>query len=230
MKVVVITGATRGLGRALARGFAEAGCTIAGCGRSGEEVAALARELPAPHHFRAVDVTGNGVDAWAVEVVDSLGPPDLLLNNAGLINRPAALWDVPPEEFAAVVDVNLKGVHAVCRAFMPAMIERGSGVVVNFSSGWGRSVSPGMAPYNATKFGIEGMTKALAEELPAGMAAVPLNPGIIDTDMLRSAWSDGAAAYPKPEVWAKRAVPFLLSLDATANGKSLTVDGGGHNT
>ena len=222
-RVVIITGASRGLGRAMALGFAEAGCAVAGCGRSQERVDELARELPSPHMFRALDVVSPAVGEWATEVVGTLGVPDLLINNAALINKPAPLWEVPAEEFSKLIDVNLKGVFAVCKAFLPAMIERGRGVVVNFSSGWGRSTSPEVAPYCATKFGIEGMTKALAQELPVGLAAVPLSPGIVDTDMLRVAWGDAAAAHPKPEAWAKRAVPFLMSLDASANGQSLTV-------
>jgi NAD(P)-dependent dehydrogenase (short-subunit alcohol dehydrogenase family) len=103
------------------------------------------------------------------------------------------------------------------------MVKRKSGVIVNLSSGWGRSTSPEVAPYCATKYAIEGLTLALAQELPAGMAAVPLNPGVIDTDMLRQAWADGASAYPKPDQWARRAAPFLLSLGAKDNGRSLTV-------
>ena len=93
---------------------------------------------------------------------------------------------------------------------------------MNFSSGWGRSVSPEVAPYCATKYAIEGLTKALAAELPEGMAAVPLNPGVIDTDMLRSCFGKEAAAYPSPEEWADAAVPFLLRLGPKDNGKSLT--------
>ena len=85
-----------------------------------------------------------------------------------------------------MIDVNIKGVANVLRHFVPAMIERGRGVIVNFSSGWGAPSSAEVAPYCATKWAIEGLTRALAEELP-GMAAVPLNPGIIDTDMLRTA-------------------------------------------
>ena len=81
---------------------------------------------------------------------------------------------------------------------------------MNFSSGWGRSVSAEVAPYCASKWGIEGLTKALAEELPEGMAAVPLNPGVIDTAMLRQCWADGAAAYPKAAKWAEQAAPFIL--------------------
>jgi len=207
----------------MAEGFAEAGCVVAGCGRSAEQIEELAQLLPTPHRFQQVDVTSVEVEAWAGEVVETLGAPDLLVNNAALMNQPAPLWEVPPGEFSDLIDVNLKGVFNVCRAYLPEMIERGSGVVVNFSSEWGRSVAPDVAPYCATKFGVEGMTKALAADLPAGMAAVPVSPGIIDTDMLRVAWGSGAAAYPGPDAWAKRAVPFLLALDASANGKSLRI-------
>ena len=114
---------------------------------------------------------------------------------------------------------------AVIRAFVPAMITRGTGVIVNLSSGWGRSVSPEVAPYCASKWAIEGLTQALAAELPAGMAAVPLNPGVIDTEMLRQCWSDEASAYPKADAWAKVAAPFILGLNAKHNGQSLSVGG-----
>jgi NAD(P)-dependent dehydrogenase (short-subunit alcohol dehydrogenase family) len=105
------------------------------------------------------------------------------------------------------------------------MIERGSGVVVNLSSGWGRSVSGEFAPYCASKWGIEGLTQALAEELPAPLAAVPLSPGVIDTAMLRQCYSEGAGDYPKPAAWAKVAAPYLLQLGRKDNGKCLTVPG-----
>jgi NAD(P)-dependent dehydrogenase (short-subunit alcohol dehydrogenase family) len=130
---------------------------------------------------------------------------------------------VTPEEFSAVIDVNLKGVHHVLRTFVPAMIARRSGIIINLSSGWGRSTSPEVAPYCATKWGIEGLTNALSHELPQGMAAIALNPGIIDTDMLRSCFGSDAASYDDAEAWSRRAVPFLLSLTARHNGKSLDV-------
>jgi NAD(P)-dependent dehydrogenase (short-subunit alcohol dehydrogenase family) len=132
------------------------------------------------------------------------------------------LWEVPAEEFDAVVDVNIKGVANVLRAFLPAMVARKTGVVVNFSSGWGRGTSPEVAPYCATKWAIEGLTRALAQELPRGMAAVPLNPGIIDTDMLRSCFGESAGSYPGPQEWAKKAAPFLLRLGPADNGKPAT--------
>ena len=223
-KVIVVTGATRGLGRALVSAFAAGGHTVVGCGRSRGHVAELRSEFPGPHRFAAVDVTDNAVvREWAADVLAKVGAPDLLVNNAALMNTPAPLWENDPAEFGSVIDVNIKGVFHVIKAFVPAMVRRGSGVIVNLSSGWGRSTAPEVAPYCATKYAIEGLTLALAQELPRGMAAVPLNPGVIDTDMLRQAWADGASAYPKASEWAKKAAPFLLNLGAKDNGRSLTV-------
>jgi NAD(P)-dependent dehydrogenase (short-subunit alcohol dehydrogenase family) len=105
------------------------------------------------------------------------------------------------------------------------MVERSSGVIVNFSSGWGRSADAEVAPYCATKWAIEGLTQSLAQELPSGMAAVPLNPGIIDTEMLRSTFGGSASAYPSAAQWAKRAAPFLLGLGPKDNGRQLTAPG-----
>jgi NAD(P)-dependent dehydrogenase (short-subunit alcohol dehydrogenase family) len=145
------------------------------------------------------------------------------VNNAATINRNAPLWKVPAEEFSEVIEVNVKGTVTVIRSFLPAMIERGRGVVVNFSSWWGREVAAEVAPYCATKWAIEGLTRALAAELPKGMAAVPVIPGIIDTDMLRSCFGADAGNYPEPAVWAEKAVPFLLKLGPKDNGKPMEV-------
>ena len=223
-KVIVLTGATRGLGRALVPLFTAAGHTVVGCGRGAPEVADLQTAFPKPHAFTRLDVTdGPAVATWGAETIAALGPPDLLVNNAALMNTVAPLWEIDPAEFGQVIDVNVKGVFHVIRAFVPAMVARGEGVIVNLSSGWGRSTAPDVAPYCATKYAIEGLTLALAQELPRGMAAVPLNPGIIDTDMLRQAWADGASAYPKADQWARKAAPFLLGLGAKDNGRSLSV-------
>lgn len=221
--IILITGVTRGLGRALAEWYIANGHTVIGCGRSAE-VLNLRFTYPAPHDFTALDVTEeNKVALWAEHVLARHGAPDLLINNAALMNHPAPLWQVPAGEFNKLIDVNIKGVANVIRHFVPAMVERQQGIIVNFSSGWGRSTSAGVAPYCASKFAIEGLTQSLAQDLPAGMAAVPLNPGVIDTDMLRQAWSDGASAYPKAEAWAKVAAPFILSLGAKDNGRSVSV-------
>ena len=112
----------------------------------------------------------------------------------------------------------------VIRLFLPAMIARKTGMVINFSSGWGRTVAKEVAPYCASKWAVEGLTQALAEELPRGMGAVPLNPGIVDTDMLRSCFGGSASRYPSPAKWAEKAVPFILGLNSRDSGKQLTVE------
>jgi NAD(P)-dependent dehydrogenase (short-subunit alcohol dehydrogenase family) len=150
-------------------------------------------------------------------------PPDLLINNAGVINRNAPLWEVSADEFSKVLDVNVDGTANVIRAFLPAMIASGHGVIVNMSSGWGRSTAPKVAPYCASKWAVEGLTQALAQELPPGLAAVTVSPGVVDTDMLRSCWSDSAANCPSPEDWAPAAADFFLSLSGRHNGQSLSV-------
>lgn len=222
-KTIVITGVTKGLGRALAEWFIAHGHTVAGCGRS-VEILDLRFTHPAPHDFAVVDVTDeNKVALWAEKVTGVVGVPDILINNAALMNNPAPLWQVPAAEFNKLIDVNIKGVATVIRHFVPPMVKRGSGVIVNLSSGWGRGTSPEFAPYCASKFAIEGLTKALAQELPSGLAAVPLNPGVIDTDMLRQCWSAEAGNYPKADAWAKVAAPFILGLGPKDNGQSLSV-------
>ena len=224
---VAITGVTRGLGRAMAKEFARLGHTVVGCGRSEKEIARLRREHGKPHDFAVVDVASDEqVKAWADAVQRTHRAPNLLLNNAALINKNARLWDVSADEFSQIIDVNVKGTVSVIRHFLPAMIQQGEGVVVNFSSGWGRSTDAEVAPYCASKWAIEGLTQSLAQELPAGLAAVALNPGIINTDMLQSCFGSSAASYPTPERWAKTAAPFLLKLGPDDNGKQLTAPGG----
>ena len=223
-RIVLITGVSRGLGRAMAFKFAEIGHVVVGCGRSRKAIAGLQKELGAPHRFSVVDVTRDTqVSEWASEVIEAVGPPDLLLNNAAVINPVSPLWEIGCKDFDEVIDVNVKGVANVIRHFVPAMVERKSGIIVNFSSGWGRETDPGVAPYCATKWAIEGLTRSLAQDLPKGMVAIPLNPGIIDTDMLRSCFGEEAGNYPTAEVWADTAVPFLLGLKASDSGKPLTV-------
>ena len=223
-KVIVISGVTRGLGRAMTGEFIRLGHRVLGCGRSSEAVQELNRQHGPDNRFEVVDVTRDAeVRDWAERCLKLAGPPDLLLNGAALINRNAPLWEVPAEEFSAVIDVNIKGVASLIRHFAPAMVKRNSGVIVNFSSGWGRSTDPLVAPYCASKWAMEGLTQALAQEIPRGMAAIPLNPGIIDTDMLRSCFGTEAGNYPTADEWAQTAVPWLLGLGPRDNGRSLTV-------
>ena len=225
-KRIVLTGVSRGLGFALSEEFIGRGHRVAGCARSTAAIDECRRRWPAPQRFDVVDVTNDDAVAdWARQVLAD-GVPDLLINNAAAINRNAPLWEISAAEFDAVIDVNIKGVANVIRHFAPAMIGRGRGTIVNVSSGWGRSTAAEVAPYCATKWAIEGLTQALAQELPRGMAAVAVNPGIIDTAMLRSCFGEGASGYPPPAAWAAGAVDFLLSLGPKENGRPVSVPGG----
>ena len=220
---VLITGISRGVGRAMLAKFAGLGHTVIGCARSQTAVAEISEQYHTPHRFEVVDISDNDqVAGWASGVVEEGGPPDLLLNNAGVINQNNVLWETPPDEFSRVVDVNIKGVFHVVRHFVPAMVERQAGVIVNFSSGWGRSTSPEVAAYCGTKWAVEGLTRAMADAMPSGMAAIALNPGVIHTDMLETCWGERAADFLSPEEWAESAVPFLLGLGPGDNGKPLT--------
>lgn len=220
---ILLTGASRGLGLALLEGFVEAGHTVWGCARNAEQISALQRRYGVPHHFAAVDVSNHAeVSVWAKTVLAEHGTPDLLINNAALINLPMNLWDITPDAFHRLTEVNINGVYHVLHAFLPAMVAQQKGVIVNLSSGWGRSTASGVAPYCASKFAIEGMTKALAQELPAEMAAILLSPGVVNTDMLQVAFGAGADDCIKPQDWAATAVPFILGLSSKDNGASLT--------
>ncbi len=201
----------------------EAGHTVWGCGRSAAEISTLSRQHASPHQFAAVDVSDDlAVAKWAGEMLAEGKTPDLILNNAATINANAPLWEISADEFSRVVDINIKGVANVIRHFVPAMVAKSRGVIVNFSSGWGRATSAEVAPYCATKWAIEGLTLALAQELPSGMAAIPMNPGIINTEMLRSCFGGSAEHYPDAEEWSQTAVPYLLKLGAKDNGRQLS--------
>lgn len=227
LKTVVITGCTRGLGRAMIPRFIDAGWQIAGCGRNEDQITELNRQFAAPHFFRACDVSReNDVAAFCAAILKQFGPPDLVLNNAAIINPNAPLWETSADDFSRIIDINIKGAAAMMRHLLPAMLKRGSGVIVNFSSGWGRCTAADVAPYCATKYAIEGLSMATAQDTGGKVAVIPMNPGIIDTDMLRSTFGGEAGGFPDADDWAKRAVPFFIKLGSKDNGKPLTVPGG----
>lgn len=229
---MVVTGVTAGLGRALTLEMLSLGHRVFGCGRRPNRLAELQEEakaagLPGSLSVAVVDVAKvDDVDRWAAEVLASAGEaPGLLVNNAGVSLEAGGVdsvsvpfWEVPAAAFDSTIDVNVKGVANVMRAFLPAMVERASGVIVNLSSGLGRSSNPALAAYCASKFAVEGLTKSVAMALPKGMAAIPLAPGIVLSEMQRG-------DYPAANAWAKDAAPFMLALNSSHNGKSLSVPG-----
>ncbi|KAJ0972865.1 hypothetical protein J5N97_020824 [Dioscorea zingiberensis] len=242
-KTVLITGVSRGLGRALALELARRGHTIIGCSRSQDKIQALQDELPrssedppaassssssssssCKHLLTAIDVrSDSSIKEFAKLVVQTRRVPDIIVNNAGTINKNNKIWEVPAEDFDMVIDTNLKGVANILRHFLPLMIERKRGIIVNMSSGWGRSPAAEVAPYCASKWAIEGLSRSVAKELPPGLAVISLSPGVVNTDMLASCFGSSAALYPSPETWAPKAATMILNLTEDDNGASLTV-------
>ena len=221
--MIVITGVTKGLGRALCKGFNELGHTVVGCGRSLNEIEKL-NHLYQAHQFDVVDLSNNQqVQTWAKKVIEKWGSPDFLVNNAAIMNQPLPLWKISEEEFIKLTDININGVVRTIRVFLPAMIQQKKGIIVNFSSGWGRSTSPEVVPYCTSKWAIEGLSQGLAQEVPNGIGIIALNPGIINTEMLQTCWPDNASMFESPLQWSKKAIPFILKLTAKNNGQSLTV-------
>nr|QEX51366.1 NADPH-dependent pterin aldehyde reductase isoform X1 [Cymbidium ensifolium] len=235
LKTIMITGVSRGLGRVLALELARRGHNVVGCARSQEKLQALMTELTrdvsassssssSKHLLQHLDVrSDSNVKEFARLLVEERKIPDIIVNNAGAINKNNKIWAVPAEEFDMVIDVNIKGTANILRHFLPLLIEKKQGIVVNISSGWGRSAAAEVAPYCASKWAIEGLSKSVAKEVPAGLAIVSLNPGVVNTDMLVSCFGSNAALYQSPDSWAPKAATMILNLTPEDNGTSLTI-------
>jgi NAD(P)-dependent dehydrogenase (short-subunit alcohol dehydrogenase family) len=221
-KHVCISGCSKGLGRAMAKEFAARGWIVTGGARNITSLEKLKSEISTEHLFHQFDITSpEQVEVFSELVISQFGTPDLLINNAGVINQNAPLTQVSPVEFANVLSVNLGGIHNMIRSFVPQMEKSGKGIIVNFSSYWGQSTAAEVGPYCTTKWGVEGLTRSLAQELPSGLATVAFNPGIINTDMLRSTFGEQANNYETPDEWVGHAVNKLENLSISDSGKTI---------
>jgi len=151
------------------------------------------------------------------------GPVDLLINNAGVIHEPAPLTDIPLAEWRRLFETNVFGTVALLQAYVPAMNERASGVVVNLSSGWGRFGAGRQSPYCATKFAVEALSQSLAQEVAEGVCVVAVNPGVVATEMLATCFEADVSGYTPPAACAASFERLLGQLDPSWNGRSLDV-------
>ncbi len=221
---IVITGVTRGLGRALADWYIANGHTVAGCGRNGQEIFDLRFAHPEPHRFEPLDVTqANKVMIWAEKVLGG-GVPDLLINNAAVMNDPAPLWQVPAEKFAQLINVNIVGVANVIRAFVPAMVERKRGRDRQFQLRLGPQRVAGSRALLRLEMGDRGPHQG-----PGRGAARRDGGGAAQSgrhrhrDAAPVPGPTGRPPIPTPEEWAETAAPFILKLGPKDNGESRSV-------
>ena len=242
-KVALVTGAGTGLGAAMALGLAEAGAAVAALGRrEGLVVQTASRIEDSGRRALAIgaDVTKAEEVAHAVEQTqETLGGVDVLINGAGVLNADPSV-DVRPEDFRFVVDVNLTGAFLCAQAVGRGMLARGAGSIVNIGTFLGeRGHRPARAAYNASKYGVLGLTKALAAEWGGGGVRVNcICPGVHRTPLLAPALED-----PSVEEWLKEktmlgrmgepedivGLAVFLASDASAyiTGESIFEDGGG---
>lgn len=226
--VAVVTGAGRGIGRAIALALADRGLDVALLGRTQDDLVSVAAELlaQAPRRRALVlpcDVSRDAdVHHARDRVLAELGAPTVLVNNAGVVVR-ARVEDTSEHAWDHVIDVNLKGAFLVTRAFLPAMRDRGFGRVVNISSISATLGTARLSAYCASKWGLLGFTKSLAEELRgSGLQAVSVLPGSVDTSML-----NGSGFDPQMTPRDVAGVVVYAALDAppAVNGSAIEVFG-----
>lgn len=223
---VVITGAGRGIGRAAALAFAKLGHPIALLARTEAEIVRVADEvralgaqaLPLP-----CDVSvSRAVEAATQRVLEDLGVPQVLVNNAGIVRR-SRVVEHSEADWDAVIDVNLKGPFLMTRAFLPSMLAAKRGRIINVASISATLGTPGLSAYCAAKWGVVGFTKALCEELRStGLQTLSILPGSVDTDMLKGS---GFAAQMSAEDVANTIVYAALQSPDAMNGSSVEVFG-----
>ncbi|MFD2140584.1 oxidoreductase [Ancylobacter oerskovii] len=199
MKTWLITGCSTGLGRQLAEAVAARGDRLVATARSTDTLQSLGERYPETVRSLALDVTRPGDAARAVALAETaFGGLDVLVNNAGF-GFIGAIEEAEPGEYRPLFEVNLFGLIETTRAALPALRKRAGGRIVNLSSGAGIAGSAGFGFYNATKFAVEGLSEALAQELqPLGLKVIIVEPGPFRTEFLgrsMSAASREIAAY-----------------------------------
>ncbi|MBE9129775.1 MULTISPECIES: 3-oxoacyl-[acyl-carrier-protein] reductase [unclassified Coleofasciculus] len=237
-RVAIVTGASRGIGRAIALALAAEGAKVvvnyASSSGAAEQVVAAITDAGGNAIASQADVSKlEQVEALVNQTLEHFGRIDVLVNNAG-ITRDTLLLRMKPEDWQAVIDLNLTGVFLCTRAASKVMLKQKSGRIINIASVAGQMGNPGQANYSAAKAGVIGFTKTVAKELASrGITVNAVAPGFIETDMTSDLKSDDIVKYiplgryGKPEDIAGM-VRFLAADEAAAyiTGQVFNVDGG----
>ena len=204
-KIAVVTGASRGIGQAIATGLARQGCHVACVATTEERVAetvGVVEDLDVKAKAYGCNVADfAAMQALAKQVVADLGPIDILVNNAG-VTRDQLILRLSEEDWDLVIDVNLKGTFNACKAFAKTLMKRKGARIVNISSVVGMDGNAGQVNYAASKGGVIAMTKSLAKEFASRQVCVnAIAPGFIETDM-----TEGFAGDARDEM--RKAIPL----------------------
>ena len=229
-QVAFISGAGRGIGRAIALAFAREGARIAVTGRTKERRERVASEIVASGgeaQAFAMDVTTDDEVYESVrQVVSTWGQIDILVNNAGIILYDTPVWATTVEQWDAMMGVNLRGIFLCCHAVVPHMMEKGNGTIINIGSSSGRMADEEHGPYTASKWGVVGYTTSLARSLrPHGVRVNGINPGWVDTDMSRAFDPGGDPDWSTPEEIAQVALFLAANAPRDMTGQFIDVFG-----
>lgn len=229
-KVALITGAGRGIGRAMALCFAQEGAHTVLTGRDTDRLALVQREIHsaggAAEAF-PLDVTRDDDAARVVErVIEKWGRIDVLVNNAGIITYDTPVWATTMEQWDEVMNTNLRGMHVVCRAVIPHMMQREQGVIINIGSSSGKRPDSEYGAYATSKWGVVGYTASLAHSVrPYGIRVNGINPDWVDTDMARAYNPQGETEWITPEGMAQAALYLAAHAPAIMTGQFIDLFG-----
>lgn len=186
-KTAIVTGAARGIGKAIAERLAREGGQVMIADIDLATAGATAAEIGSAAFAQRLDVTSP--ESWDEAVQRAMatwGKIDILVNNAGIAGRSAPAWELSVAEWQQVIDIDLTGVFLGCRAVVPRMLERAYGRIVNIASIAGKEGNPNAVPYSAAKAGVIGLTKALAKEVATkGIIVNAITPAVIETEILQ---------------------------------------------
>jgi NAD(P)-dependent dehydrogenase (short-subunit alcohol dehydrogenase family) len=211
-QVVLVTGGGRGIGAGIARELAAAGARVAVSARSRDEVERVAEEMGGLPVVADVS-SGEQVDAMVREVEGALGPIDLLVANAGIGDERGSTWEVEPDDWWHIHEVNVRGVFLSCRAVIPGMLERGRGRIVITGSGAAYLPGSSSTAYTSSKAAVVRFAETLAKQLEGRIPVFVISPGLVDTEMTQHFPRD--APWTPPEL-APRLVRVLASGRADA--------------
>jgi NAD(P)-dependent dehydrogenase (short-subunit alcohol dehydrogenase family) len=228
-KTALITGAGRGIGRSTALLFAQSGASVVICSRTEKELCATERKIrktggKVSSHL--VDVSDeNAVKKMIAITVKEYGRLDVLVNNASILGPMSLLSELSVKDWDEVIRINLNGLFYVTRAVLPAMLRRNSGRIINITSSVGRKGRAYWGAYSVSKFGVEGLTQVLADELKqTGIRVMALNPGGTRTGMRAAAYPDEDSSLLNDPAVVARAILYLATSEARSQyGRSLDV-------
>ena len=203
-RTAIVTGAARGIGRAIAERLVRSGAAVEMWDANGDALATAAAELAELGAVRhsPVDVTRSAaIEAAAGAAESQWGAIDILVNNAGILGPVKDSWTHTEEDWRLVLDVVLTGTFRCSRAVLPGMLTRGYGRIVNVASISGKEGSPGLSPYTAAKAGVIGLTKSMAREVAKrGVTINCITPGTVDTAMVRDGFTPALLSYAKERI------------------------------